>query len=388
MPTNNNNNNTRFDDGNFQQRLDEVAYQRIQDLKRKQIYGQQPQTTQPLWTRQGGQQKPYDPVLDRVVSTVQKPIQESIEEKRAREYAERTYMRAPHYSPKHLSQRGLISEKVFDGRLINQAASNFQMNGNLNQYVNNVGDYVRKQFGPGDSAETYLAQLPASQRNMAITQISSLQNNASHYLKPNNGGVPSQKQPMLLKEQVPYQQQPQQNPTVTGYPQQMQPQQQQQSRYCKLHEGFPIFHALQTQGFGNSVPLVRAVGQTSAQMFNVDFVMKNYVRAFIVQPGQTVVNMKAIQENPSALNDFVEIQAPPMTGWGNFLVSKAAIIEQGQQNMQKQNNNGMLLDSIQRGNNNKVLLPPQRPQQQVQQPRLNPNLAFKGNQNKSGLLKG
>ena len=125
-----------------------------------------------------------------------------------------------------------------------------------------------------------------------------------------------------------------------GGPQQ--PLQQQGPQIVRLLEGFPCFRAINTQGFYPKFPLVKNAGQTTPQLSSVEFVVRGVVKAFIVAPNQTQVDMGAIERNPSLLTEFIQVEAPPMTGVGTLLVPRQSIATNQTINQQQR---GVLLDS-------------------------------------------
>lgn len=366
--------NRKIDDGS-QEFLDEVAFRRIHSNRRPQ----QPQYQQPQQRfnpNYPNQPKPFNPALDRVITTARPATQElSEEEIKARAYAEKTYMRAPHYAPRHLSQRGLVKE--WNTSVMRESANRYEIKGDMGQYLNQTGNYIQNKFGAGDNADVILSQIPAHQRNMVASKLQALQSGQSigpnpliaPFMQQQNNGYPQQPQPQY------------------GQPQMQQPQQQ----LCKLMEGFAIFHPLQAQGFGSTVPLIKAVGQTTPQIFGIDFLVKGIVRAYVVQPNQTIVDLKAIQSNPAMLREFIEVQAPPMTGLGNFLVLKEAVMQQG--GGMGNNNNGRQLLTDARNRQYPQVMPnyPQKMQgRPVPQQRqvVNPAPLFRGPPNGKRILNG
>lgn len=377
--------NRKYDDGS-QEFLDEVAFRRIHDSHRQQQQQPQyqPQQQQRFNPNYPNQPKPFNPALDRVVTTARPTTQELPEEEiKARAYAEKTYMRAPHYAPRHLSQRGLAKE--WNPTVMRESANRYEIKGDMGQYLNQTGTYIQNKFGNGDNADVILSQIPAHQRNMVASKLQALQSGQS--IGPN---------PLI----APFMQQQNNNNGYQqpqyGQPQVMQ-QQQPQQQLCKLMEGFAIFHPLQAQGFGSTVPLIKAVGQTTPQIFGIDFLVKGIVKAYVVQPQQTIVDLKAIQSNPAMLREFVEVQAPPMTGLGNFLVLKEAVMQQGGNGggMGNNNNGRQLLTDARNRQQYPQVLPnyPQQNQQgrpvpQQQRQVVNPAPLFRGPPNGKRMLNG
>lgn len=343
---------TKYDDGS-QQWLDEMVMTKIRQGK------QQPQYTN--GTR-GYNPQAYNPALDRVVTTQQRQLtaEEAEDIRKARERAEKTYMRAPHYAPVHLVQKGLA--KADDWNEASRArASDYQIKGDYGQQVERLGEYINHKFGPGDNSDQILAAMPANQRNILLEKLHALQ--TGQPLGPNPLLAGYGPQPNMMKQP------------------QMQPPQMANPQICKLYEGHPLFQPIQANGFGSTVPLLRFAGQTSQKIMGLDFVIRGVVKGYALPPNQTVVDLKILQNNPNLLQEYVQLDSPPISGLGTVLVAKEAIFIPG-------NNMGQNPSYGQRQMLTDARVRPQQAMPQQQPPRFNPNIMFSKTGNGKGILKG
>lgn len=125
-------------------------------------------------------------------------------------------------------------------------------------------------------------------------------------------------------------------------PQQHYQPQQTGPQMVRLVEGFPCFRTLNTQGFYSKFALVKNAGQTNQQLSSVEFMVRGVVKAYVVAPNQTQVDMGALERNPNLLTEFVHVEAPPMTGIGSLLVPRQCIATNQMANHQQRR---VILDS-------------------------------------------
>lgn len=366
--------NYRSDDGS-QQWLDEVAMNRIRGNRNQQpVQYQQPQRQQLIISEQQGrnQQQNYysNPPANNNIqyrnvngNTVRLMPGETEEDiKKARDYAEKTYMRIPHVvSPLYAPGAKFLKENGADASSLRNLSNTVTVNTDVDNLSNRIQSVIMNKYGAGDSQDALLAQMNPQMRMQVTQKLEQLQN--GQWVAPNT----------LIPQM---QNINQQNNGPQG---------------CKVLPGYPAFHQIQYQGFGGTIPLVRAMGQIPPQMTGIDFVIKEVVRAYIVQPNENMINMSVIQSNQQNLIELVVLQAPPMTGVGVLLVPKEAVA------------NGMggrqvLTDTRQRVLNpqQQYMHQQQRPQmtvpngyrnvQQPQQQMLHAN--YQRNTNGRGFLKG
>jgi len=298
--------NFKADDGS-QQWLDEMAMNQIRSRPRQQQQFQQQQQPQqrqrimlpeqrvsyPALERRVGNpqpQQPYQPQTKLLPGETLKDVQD------AKAYAEKTYMHQPHmvgplYAPgaKHLREHGgdMLSLKS-----LSQTVS---VNTDVENLSGRISSVIMQRYGAGDSQDALYARMNPNMRMQVSRKMEQLEK--GEWVAPNT----------LLPQM---QQQQQQN----GGPQS-----------CKIISGYPAFQKIESQGFGSTVPLVRAMGQIPPQMTGVDFVIREVVRAYVVHPNETTINLAAVQANPQLLTELVVLQPPPMSGIGMLLVPKEAV---------------------------------------------------------------
>ena len=226
----------------------------------------------------------FDPRLDRKISVEQPAAQ-------TKDYA---YQHRPHHIAAHIQQQKEFNDTAFN--MVNQIP---------------IGAPSMPGLTP-DNVDTELMRYPAHVRNRLMGTMQQLQQGQSAFPEHNlaqMGNVSRQQQQALGMQQ---------------------PQQQQQTQVCRLQEGYTFFRAMQTQGFGATVPLVRPGGSIPGNISSTEFQIKGIRNVYIIPPQQTVVDMAQIQANPQMLTQLVEVTAPMV---GTFLVPREAIMggqQQGQ----------------------------------------------------------
>ena len=294
----------RPDDGTTQW-LDEMAMNRIRKRQNQQPLPQTPQRQQIMLPEQNQNRKVPHPVLDRKVNTAATNAQiqqmnvlkflpgdtpETIQ--KAKNYAEKTYMRMPHVvSPLYAPGAKFLKERGADAVSLRNLSERVSINTDVDNLSGKIQSVILGKFGAGDSQDQIYAQMNPNMRIQVAQKMQDLEK--GKWVAPNT----------LL------------------------PQSQNNNNFknCKIITGFPVFQQIQTQGFGSAIPLVRALGQISPQMSGIDFVIREVVKAYIVHPNETTINLAAIQTNQQNLTELVVLQAPPMTGMGIVLVPKEAI---------------------------------------------------------------
>jgi hypothetical protein len=121
----------------------------------------------------------------------------------------------------------------------------------------------------------------------------------------------------------------------------------------RLAEGYACFRALNTQGFYAKFPLVKNAGQTNQQVASLEFAVRGVVKAYILQPNQTQVDMALLERSPQMLTELVMVEAAPMTGIGTILVPRQCISTNQQRPQQRP---GVILDSPVRNQYNQQVL--------------------------------
>lgn len=293
----------RPDDGSTQW-LDEMAMNRIRK-RQNQPQPQQQQQRQQIMLPE--QRRVPHPVLDRRVSTVSTnaqlqqmntvkmlPGEKPEDVQKAKAYAERTYMRVPHVvGPLYASGAKYLRENGGGSSSLRNLSETVTVNTDVDNLSGRIQSVIMSKYGAGDSQDQIYSQMNPNMRMQVSQKMEQLQN--GQWVAPNT----------LLP--------------------QMQQQQQNGPQGCKVIAGYPAFQTIQVQGFGSTVPLVRAMGQIPPQLSGIDFIIRETVRAYIVQPNETTINLAAIQANQNNLTELVVLQAPPMTNIGIILVPKEAV---------------------------------------------------------------
>jgi hypothetical protein len=261
----------------------------------------------------------------------------------------------PHFGPLHLGEH--LGEKKLD----QYSAANVpipiktDMNTIAGTY-NAMHSRIAQQTNEVDSVDMQLARMPPHMRGQAIQKLQMLQN-----------GKPAFNANLARLNEV-----------GNANMQMNHPQQSQFSvQSCRLLEGHPCFRALQTNSFGTTTPLVRAIGQIVPQVSMHEFVVKGLVKVFVVPPQMQQINLATIQNNPQLVVELVEVMAPPMSGIGTILVPREALGMAGGMGNQR----GLLTDSVQRPHQQVITN-----NRQVQRPAFLPN-SLNTPQGK-GILKG
>ena len=233
------------------------------------------------------------------------------------------YTRAPHLGPAHLGG------KVVD----RETALNYQINADVDGMQTQIQQRMMSMQGNNAmSTEQQMQYVPAQFRGQANSVYQALQ----------QGKSPFPQHSLARLHEVGHGQMMQQQPQAQFMQQGQQMQQQPQSQGCRLVEGHPAFRALQTNGFGSTTILTRAIGQITPQVCSQQFVIKGIVKAFVVPPNVTTVNMATI--HPSQLIELVEVMAPPMSGLGTFLVPRNAVMTDNRGIQQSQGNRQVITD--------------------------------------------
>jgi hypothetical protein len=313
------------------------------------------------------------PVLDRKVSTAQTqaafsqansikllPGESPQDVQKAKEYAQKTYMKVQHFvCPFYAPGARMLKERGADANGLKNLSEVATIN--LDADILNQTFARVSKLGVADSQDLEMSKMNPQTRAQVSQKMQQLQN--GQWAAPNT----------LL----PQMQQQQQGPQT-----------------CRIMPGCPVFQQIQVQSFGNSTPLVRAVGQAPPQMGSVEFIVKEVARAYIVHPNESMVDLARIQANPQMLTELVVLQAPPMSNIGMILVQKEAIANG---NMSQSNNGRQIITDgrqrfvapqqqymhqqpIQRN----VMLPQQRMQQPQQMVNANNRIPMNGR----GMLKG
>lgn len=319
---------SRYDDGS-QEWLDQVARARI----RREPIGQQDQNGLSQYRKLFGQEIDINQVQDPELK------RQLLNAKEAGLSAREHYTNSPHFGPAHLGG------KVVD----RNTAMNYEIDGDMDAFSNGINarySQIRQQVNEADNTETQLQMLQPQFRGRAMQALTALQNGQRGF----NGSL------INLNE------------VNFNRPQQQMQNNNNNFQSCRLLNGYPCFRAMNSQGFGNTLVMARALGQINEQLSRHEFVVKGMVNVYIVQPQETMVDVSRI--HPHMLTQLVEIMPPPMSGiQGNLLVQKEALGISGGNGYGRQ----VITDSR-------------------QQPRTtNNNLALQGRQlltNGSRLLKG
>jgi hypothetical protein len=188
-------------------------------------------------------------------------------------------------SPLYAPGSKILREQGADALSLRNLSNSVSVNTDMDNLSSRINSTILQKFGAGDSQESLLQQMNGSMRAEVSHKMKLLQQ--GQWVAPNT----------LL------------------------PQLQQNSpQICKVIPGYFAFHQIHTQGFGSNILLVRAVGQISPQFMNIDFIIRESIRAYVVKPNEDRIDMNTIQNNPQILSELVLLEAPPMSGIGRILV--------------------------------------------------------------------
>ena len=379
----------KADDGT-QQWLDEMAMNRIrkrqgqqqqqqpmQQMPRQQLIVSE-QRSYPAMERRVGQQQPQPQQYQQRVQQQSNgrqqysrmlPGETPQDAVRAKEYAEKTYMKVPHViGPLYAAGAKYLRERGADAASLKTLSQTVSVNTDVDNLSGRINSVIMQKFGAGDSQDALYARMHPNVRAQVSRKMEQLEK--GEWVAPNT----------LL----PQLQQQQNNGVQQG-----------NMQTCKIISGYAAFQKIESQGFGSTIPLVRALGQIPPQMTGVDFVVREVVKAYIVQPNETTINLAAIQANPQVLVELVVLQPPPMSNIGMLLVQKEAIANGmggGRQVLTdaRQRTLGPQQQYLHQQNQRQQMAVPQQYRQQPQQYQ-QPQMINANNQarmNGRGLLKG
>lgn len=81
---------------------------------------------------------------------------------------------------------------------------------------------------------------------------------------------------------------------------------------CRIMQGCAVFKTIETQGFGSKAVLARSIGQADPRTASHQYIFREVVEAYIVQPNQKVVDMALLENNPQMKSKLAVLQAPQL----------------------------------------------------------------------------